>query len=177
MAKGYGMPERRVGEEMIAVIVDALIELPEGSQIKYEIDEERGVLRVDRILPSPVVYPANYGYIPETLAEDGDALDILVLGPARFQPTCIVPARVIGALDMTDDKGKDIKILSVCAVDPYQQHIQSLADIASHTLRAISHFFAVYKELEGRKVEVRGWADKDVAVDAIVRAREAFRAR
>src|SRR5690606_32243892 len=69
MAKGYGTPERRVGEEMIAVIVDALIELPEGSQIKYEIDEERGVLRVDRILPSPVVYPANYGYIPETLAE------------------------------------------------------------------------------------------------------------
>jgi len=158
------------------VIVDALIELPEGSQIKYEIDE-KGVLRVDRILPSPVVYPANYGFIPETLAEDGDALDILVLGPARFQPTCVVPARVIGALDMTDDKGDDVKILSVCAVDPYQQHIQTLEDIATHTLRAISHFFAVYKELEGRKVEVRGWMGKEAACEAIRRAQEAYRSR
>lgn len=159
------------------MIVDALIELPEGSQIKYEIDEERGILRVDRILPSPVVYPANYGYIPETLAEDGDSLDILVLGPARFHPTCVVPSRVIGALDMSDDKGEDIKILSVCAVDPYQQHIQSLKDIATHTLRAISHFFAVYKELEGRKVEVRGWMEKEAACEAIARAQEAYRAR
>jgi Inorganic pyrophosphatase len=159
------------------VIVDALIELPEGSRIKYEIDQVRGILRVDRILPSPVVYPANYGYIPETLAEDGDALDILVLGPDRFLPTCVVPARVIGALDMTDDKGRDVKILSVCAVDPYQQHIQSLSDVASHTLRAISHFFSVYKELEGLKVEVKGWMEKEEACETIAQAREAYRSR
>lgn len=159
------------------MIVDALIELPEGSRIKYEIDEEKGVLRVDRILPSPVVYPANYGYIPETLAEDGDALDILVLGPNQFLPTSVVPARVIGALDMTDDKGNDVKILSVCAVDPYQQHIQGLSDIATHTLRAISHFFAVYKELEGLKVDVRGWMEKERAYETIARALEAYRAR
>lgn len=159
------------------MIVDALIELPEGSRIKYEIDEEKGVLRVDRILPSPVVYPANYGYIPETLAEDGDSLDILVLGPDRYLPTSVVPARVIGALDMTDDKGNDVKILSVCAVDPYQKHINGLEDIATHTLRAISHFFAVYKELEGLKVDVRGWKDKEWAIEAIVRAQEAYRSR
>ena len=124
-----------------------------------------------------MVYPANYGYIPETLAEDGDALDILVLGPNQFLPTSVVPARVIGALDMTDDKGNDVKILSVCAVDPYQQHIQGLADIATHTLRAISHFFAVYKELEGLEVDVRGWMEKEQAYETIARARDAYRSR
>lgn len=156
------------------MIVDAVIEIPLGSQTKYEFDEESGMLRLNRVMPSPVVYPANYGYLANTLADDGDALDILVLSNHAYLPNCLVPARVIGILDMTDDKGRDMKVLSVCAVDPYQRQITALSDIPRHTLKAISHFFSVYKELEGRTVEVGEWLGKEAAIEEIALSRQRF---
>lgn len=156
--------------------VDVLIEIPKGSRNKYEFDKVRGVFRLDRMLFSSMHYPSDYGFIVDTLAEDGDALDALVLIGEPTFPGCHIPARPIGLFRMRDEKGLDHKILCVPLNDPQWNHIRKLADVPPHLLIEIEHFFDVYKELEKKKTAVEGWEDAEIALQVIIAARERYRA-
>ncbi|MBX6394757.1 MAG: inorganic diphosphatase [Alicyclobacillaceae bacterium] len=156
------------------LVVDAFIEIPTGSQNKYEYDKEKGVFRLDRVLYSPMHYPTEYGYIQETLAEDGDPLDILVLTTFPTFPGCVIETRVVGVLLMTDDKGKDEKLLGVPTEDPRWKHVQSLSDVPPHILDEIAHFFATYKHLEGKAVTVEGWKGVEEAAKLLEDARRRY---
>ncbi|MCS1350951.1 inorganic diphosphatase [Mechercharimyces sp. CAU 1602] len=145
------------------LIVDAIIEIPTGSQNKYEYDSEIGAFRLDRVLYSPMHYPTEYGHLHHTLAEDGDELDVLVLTSFPTFPGCVISSRVIGVLMMSDDKGKDEKLLAVPVDDPRWQGVHSLQDVAPHILKEIEHFFTVYKDLENKQTIIEGWEDSDVA--------------
>ena len=140
-------------------VVMAFIEIPRGSRNKYEYDESTGRFLLDRVLYSSVHYPTDYGYVPETLAEDGDPLDVLVLVQEPTFPGCHIEARILGGLDMHDEKGSDFKVLAVPTGDPRFDHVQSLADLGEHWLREIETFFATYKQLEPKQTEVLGWHD------------------
>ncbi|KFZ39585.1 MULTISPECIES: inorganic diphosphatase [Thermoactinomyces] len=145
------------------LVVDAFIEIPTGSQNKYEYDKELGVFRLDRVLYSPMHYPTEYGYLENTLAEDGDPLDILVLTSFPTFPGCVISSRVIGVLLMSDDKGPDEKLLAVPVDDPRFDKVNSLEDVAPHVLKEIEHFFQVYKDLENKETKIEGWKDADFA--------------
>ena len=154
--------------------IEVLVEVPMGSRNKYEYDKDRKVFVLDRMLFSAVRYPGDYGYLPDTLARDGDALDALViLGEPTF-PGCMIPARVVGMLDMTDDKGPDEKILCVPDSDPRWQHVQQLEHVPQHMLDEIAHFFGIYKDLEQKKVEVHGWRDRATAFEVVADSRERY---
>ncbi len=140
-----------------AFILDAHIEIPAGSQNKYEFDKEAGVYRLDRVLYSPFHYPTEYGYLENTLAEDGDPLDILVLTTLPTFPGCVIESRVIGVLLMSDDKGQDEKLLGVPTKDPRFKDVHTLDDIPAHKLKEIAHFFQVYKDLENKVTKIEGW--------------------
>lgn len=144
---------------MSNLVVDAWIEIPAGSQNKYEYDEKKGAYVLDRVLYSPMHYPTEYGYLKNTLALDGDPLDILVLSTFPTFPGCVIESRVIGVLIMSDDKGQDEKLLAVPTQDPRWKEVQSLEDIPQHILKEISHFFQVYKDLENKKTVIEGWKD------------------
>jgi inorganic pyrophosphatase len=135
----------------------AFIEIPQGSRNKYEYDPKTGRIRLDRVLYSSVHYPADYGFVLDTLAPDGDPLDILVIVQEPTFPGCIVPARPVGGLDMTDEKGKDFKILAVPVGDPRFDHVVELTDLGEHWPKEIETFFATYKLLEQKWSEVEGW--------------------
>src|SRR5712664_598748 len=130
----------------------AVIEIPKGSKVKYELDKDTGLLRVDRILHSAVHYPANYGFLPQTYCEDGDALDVLVLGQEEVTPLCILRARAIGVMTMTDDKGRDDKIIAVHVDDPEYEHYHDISELPPHRLKELERFFLDYKvlDLQGR---------------------------
>ena len=152
----------------------AFIEIPRGSRNKYELDHETGQLRLDRVLYSSVHYPADYGFIPGTLAPDGDPLDILVLVQEPTFPGCLVPARAIGGLDMHDEKGSDFKIVAVPVGDPRYAHVHDLSHAGEHWAREIETFFATYKLLEGKTTEVLGWHDTEEACRVIEECRERY---
>ncbi|HLT59175.1 MAG: inorganic diphosphatase [Limnochordales bacterium] len=152
-----------------------MVEIPRGSRNKYEYDKELGRFVLDRMLFSAVHYPADYGFIPDTLAEDGDALDALVLvGEATF-PGCVIRARPIGVFEMWDEKGPDEKILAVPISDPQWNWVKDLSDVPPHLLREITHFFQVYKDLEDKKTRVGGWKDREVAWQVIADAKDRYR--
>ena len=132
----------------------AVIEIPKGSKVKYELDKETGLLRVDRILHSAVHYPANYGFLPQTYCEDGDPLDVLVLGQEPVVPLCVLRARAIGVLSMSDDKGRDDKIIAVHVDDPEYEHYRDIAELPPHRLKELERFFLDYKVLEHKAVSV-----------------------
>ena len=134
------------------------------------------LFRLDRPLYASVHYPGDYGFIPGTLAHDGDPLDILVLTHEPTFPGCLVESRPIGMLDMLDQKVPDEKVLAVAVSSPTHTQIKQHTDLAPHALREIEHFFAIYKELEGKRVEVRGWRSVEEAQAAIRQAQERFRA-
>ncbi len=144
---------------MADLVVDALIEIPTGSRNKYEYDKDKKAYVLDRTLYSPMYYPAEYGYLDGTLALDGDPLDILVLTTFPTFPGCVIESRVIGVLVMSDDKGQDEKLLAVPVKDPRWNEVKSLEDLPQHTLKEISHFFTVYKDLENKKTAIEGWKD------------------
>ncbi len=145
-------------------VVEAIVEIPMGTKNKYEIDKQRNRIKLDRVLYSEMTYPAEYGYIEFTLAEDNDPLDILILASTKTFPGCIVDARVIGYLDMLDNEEKDQKIIAVMDKDPRFEHIQSMADVPTHMLREIKHFFKTYKDLQQNKiVEVHEFYDHEEA--------------
>ncbi len=145
------------------LVVDAFIEIPTGSQNKYEFDKEKGAFILDRVLFGSMRYPAEYGYLENTLALDGDPLDILVLVTNPTFPGCVISSRVIGYMEMIDNGEHDEKLLAVPTEDPRWNHVNSLEDIAPHTLKEIENFFLRYKDLENKKVEVTGWKDAAAA--------------
>ena len=156
-------------------VVNAVVEIPYGSRIKYEIDHITSLVKVDRVLYSPIHYPAEYGFIPHTLAPDGDPCDILVLIVGSTYPGVVIEARPIGILRMADDKGQDDKILSVAATDPNYMHVNSLADLPPHLLREVEHFFQTYKNLESKDVISGGWQGKAEALEFIEECTKAYR--
>jgi inorganic pyrophosphatase len=135
----------------------AVVEIPRGSRNKYEWDAVAGRLRLDRVLYSPLHYPADYGFIQDTLAEDGDHLDALIFTYEPTFPGCLVEVRPIGVLSMRDEKGVDQKILAVPVGDPRFAGVADLDDVPPHFLREVEHFFTVYKTLEEKAVEIYGW--------------------
>ena len=154
---GAGAPE----------VVNAVVEIPKGSRNKYEVDKTTGFIRLDRYLYSSSHYPGDYGFIPRTHAEDGDALDILVMVNAPTFSGCLIETRVIGLFKMTDGGDPDYKILGVPHTDPLFDEVQRLRDVPKHFLREVEHFFGTYKQLEGKQVETLGWSGRDEAIAAI----------
>lgn len=143
--------------------VNVIVEIPKGSTNKYEIEHDTGLVRLDRVLYSPLFYPCDYGFIPETMYSDGDPLDALVLLTHPTFPGCIVDAKPIGVLGMRDEKGRDDKIVCVATKDPRFSDMEELTDLSEHVRREIVHFFEVYKQLEEKSVEILGWDTKDEA--------------
>ena len=148
-------------------VVTAIIEIPAQSKQKYEIDKDTGMLLYDRVMSSSVLYPVNYGFIPKTYCDDGDALDIMVLGQLPAQPLCLMNARVIGGLKMIDGGEEDDKILAVHVDDPQFKHITSIDQANPHTIKEIEQFFRSYKALEKKVVELGGWVKADEAIEIV----------
>jgi len=148
-------------------IVQAIIEIPAGSRAKYELDKDSGLLRLDRVLYSSVHYPTNYGFIPQTLGDDHDPLDILVISQIEVQPLCIVRAKVIGVMRMVDSGEGDDKILAVAADDVSINHINSIRELPDHFHSELRHFFEEYKTLENKTVLVEDFQDENLAKEII----------
>ena len=146
---------------------DVLIEIPKGSRNKYEYDFKLKKLRYDRMIFSSMMYPADYGFIPETLALDSDPLDVLVLVTEPTFPGCVMEVKPIGGFHMADEKGPDEKIICVPVSDPIWNRLNDLSDVNGHLIKEIEHFFKVYKDLEQKKVDVEGWGDVKEAQDII----------
>lgn len=155
--------------------VNVVIEIPSGSKCKYELDKVAGIIRVDRIIASAVYYPGNYGFIPQTLAEDGDPIDALVLSQISFHPGIIVRSRPIGVMRMTDSGEPDDKILCVPMHDPHYSQIQSVTDLPQPMLAEIQEFFRVYKNLEEKQVVIQGVEPLEKAIDLITGAIDSYR--
>lgn len=152
----------------------AVIEIPKGSNIKYELDKGTGLLKVDRMLYSAVYYPANYGFIPQTFAEDDDPLDVLVMCQEPVAPLTLVNARAIGLMTMVDAGKKDHKILAVAASDPEYCHVERFEELPAHRLAMVRRFFQDYKMLEGKTVEVDEFHPAEDAIPIIERALEEY---
>ncbi|MDQ0177844.1 inorganic diphosphatase [Bacillus chungangensis] len=155
-------------------VVEAFIEIPTGSQNKYEFDEERKVFKLDRVLFSPMFYPAEYGFIENTLALDGDALDILVLVSNPTFPGCIIDTRVIGFLNMIDSGEEDAKLIGVPVEDPRFDEIKTLEDLPQHRLKEIAHFFERYKDLQGKKTEIGKWEGAEAAAALVEECKKRY---
>jgi len=155
-------------------VINAVIEIPHEGINKYEYDKELQVFRLDRNLYSPVHYPGDYGFVPSTLAEDGDPLDVLVLVDAPSFPGCIMSVRPIGLLEMLDQGIADEKVLCVGKNNPRYKDVANFSEIYPHMLKEITHFFAIYKDLEGKRVEVKGWRDAAFAREKVVEAQKHF---
>lgn len=159
-------------------IVHAIIEIPKGSHNKYEFDQSQGVFVLDRVLYSPFHYPLDYGFIPETHSEDGDHLDIMVLGSDPVFTGCLVEVRPVGLLKMVDSGDRDFKIIGVQEKNPRFAKIRDIKDIESfndHLLREVSHFFKVYKDLQGKKVDIMGWEGAKHAEKEILNAHKSYK--
>lgn len=150
-----------------ASTIEAVIEIPAGARNKYEYDAERGIFRLDRVLYSSVHYPTDYGFIPNTLSEDGDHLDILVIVEEPTFPGCHIPVRPIGVLNMVDVNGEDQKILAVPVGDPRYAEVLDIDDLSPHWLREIENFFATYKTLENVETTMQGWGHAARAMEVI----------
>ncbi len=157
-------------------VLNAIVEIPKGRRNKFEIDKQTGMIRLDRYLYSSAMYPGDYGFIPRTLAEDGDPLDILVqVNEATFSG-CLIEARVVGLFRMKDRGVNDFKVLAVPHTDPMFAHFQDLHDVPRHFLREVEHFFLTYKQLEGATIESGGWVDRAEATAELTRSVERFEA-
>lgn len=162
-------PGERLPQEFVAVI-----EIPTGSSVKYELDKQTGLLKLDRILYSAVHYPANYGFIPQTLAEDGDAIDVLVLCQERVAPLTLVQGRAIGLMTMVDSGKRDHKILAVALDDPEYQSYTQASELPTHRLATLRRFFQDYKILEQKTVEVDEFQPAEAALPIIEEALERY---
>lgn len=159
--------------------INALIEIPNGSSIKYEIDKDSGAVVVDRMLYSAMYYPANYGFVPNTLADDGDPADILVLNDAPIQAGCVIACRLIGILVMEDEAGMDEKLLAlpISKIDPTYDNIKNINDVPKALLDKIKNFFETYKMLEPNKwVKVKDFQDKQAAQNMLEKAIKNYKA-
>jgi inorganic pyrophosphatase len=159
----------------------AIIEIPKGSKVKYELDKRTGLLWLDRVLHSAVHYPANYGFLPRTFCDDGDPLDVLVLGQEPVVPLCVLRARAVGVMGMRDEKGQDDKIIAVHVDDPEFSHYTDISELPPHRLKELERFFLDYKVLEQKVVNVeslQGPAEAERVIHAAVALyRETFPSR
>ncbi|MCP1216205.1 inorganic diphosphatase [Acetobacter orientalis] len=156
--------------------INVVIEIPQGSSVKYEVDKDSGAIFVDRFLFTPMAYPTAYGFIPGTLAADGDPTDALVLTPSNVVPGSVIRSRPIGVLKMEDESGQDEKIICVPhdKIHPQFSKVESISDLPEITVKAIEHFFTRYKDLEpGKWVKVTGWGSREEAADFIRQGVEA----
>lgn len=151
-----------------------VVEIPKDSRNKYEYDAEHGVFKLDRVLSSPLHYVAEYGFIPRTLAGDGDPADVLAPMEEHTFPGCVIDVRPVGILRMEDEKGEDFKILAVPTGDRRYADVQSLSDITKHLLLEIEHFFGVYKELDGLYPSIKGWGDENEAKEYLAKCHENY---
>lgn len=154
-----------MGENFVEIIV----EIPKGSQNKYVWDKHKRRVRLDRVLHSSIHYPSDYGFIVDTIAPDGRPVDVLILVTNPTFPGCSIQGKVIGCLKTRDEKGEDVKIIAVPVHDPRVRQIDSLEEVPEHVLKEIEYFFAAYKHLEGKPVEVEGWGDTDEAMAILKR--------
>jgi inorganic pyrophosphatase len=158
-------------------VIDVIVEIPAGSRNKYEYDHDRHVIRLDRRLFTATAYPTDYGFVPDTLALDGDPLDAMVLLADPTFPGCLVRARVLGVFWMQDEKGPDAKLLGVLEHDPNWDHVRDLDGLPAHLLAEIEHFFTIYKELEpGKTTEIGGFEGSAAALAELRACRERFNA-
>ncbi|MEZ5476168.1 MAG: inorganic diphosphatase [Thiolinea sp.] len=160
--------------------VNVIIEIPaHASPVKYEVDKDSGALLVDRFMSAPMFYPANYGFVPHTLSDDGDPVDVLVVTPVPLVHGCVIPARPVGILKMSDEAGEDAKIVAVPAgkLSPEYKDITSYQQLPALLIEQIKHFFERYKELEpGKWVKVDGWGDADEAKQEIMASIKRYQA-
>jgi inorganic pyrophosphatase len=157
------------------VCFDCVVEIPKGSRNKYEYDHVRDVIKLDRFLFSSVVYPTDYGFIPDTLSLDGDPLDVMVCVSEPTFPGCLIVVKPIALLRMEDDAGLDDKVLAVPLTDPGWNRLQGLDEVPDQLQNEITHFFKVYKQLENKKVEVEGWFSREDAIGEIEASRARFK--
>jgi len=179
-----GLPRGRARRDELSAVgtgsetLNCVVEIPKGSRNKYEYDPELGGIKLDRFVSASVVYPTDYGYLPDTLSPDGDPLDVLVCVSEPTFPGCIVPSKPIGLFKMSDEKGPDDHVLCVPCSDPGWNRCESIEDLPQQLRAEIGHFFAVYKDLDADKhSEVNGWDDLDAALETIEKARQAFRSK
>jgi inorganic pyrophosphatase len=154
--------------------INVVVEIPEKSRNKYEYDKGLDIFRLDRALHSPIHYPGDYGFVPQTLALDGDPLDVLILVIEPTFPGCLVVARPIGLLKMIDDGKEDDKVLAVPVGEPSFEGVHNHSQMFPHQMRKISHFFATYKALEGKQTQVNGWEDAAAARRIIIESHQRF---
>ena len=157
--------------------VTAIIEIPRGSRNKYELDKDSGLMKLDRVLYSAVHYPGDYGFIPRTLHEDNDPMDILVRINEPTFPGCQIECRPIGVLRMLDLGEPDDKILAVPATDPFHSEYFDIADLPQHYLKEIEHFFHIYKDLEGKRMQTIGWYKSEEAIKVIAESIARYEAK
>jgi len=156
-------------------IIHAVVEIPRGSRNKYELHKETGAIKLDRVLYSAVHYPGDYGLIPQTYYDDGDPLDVLVMTNSPTFPGCIVEVRPIGIFRMLDKGEMDDKILAVLNADPFFADYHDYTDVPAHYLKEVTHFFSVYKDLEGVRTQAMGWQNAAAAKERIRHAMELYR--
>ncbi|MDQ2657950.1 MAG: inorganic diphosphatase [Bacteroidota bacterium] len=155
--------------------INGIIEIPRGSRAKYEIDKESGLIKLDRVIYASMYYPLNYGFIPQTLGEDGDPLDIVVLTQVSVVPLCLIPSKVIGVMQMIDRGEADEKIIAVAEQDPSVSHIDNVKDLPAHLISELRHFFENYKTLENKKVVINEFLPKEQAYEVIEKSVDLYR--
>ena len=153
--------------ERAPTVVNAVIEIPKGGSNKVEYNAQADAFVLNRVLFSPLYYPYEYGWIIGSLSGDGDPTDILVLSTFPTFPGCVLPARIVGALRTSDERGVDLKVLAVCDVDPRYEEMQELEHVPDHIRQEIVQFFKTYKQLENKAVEVEGWIDRQAALEEV----------
>jgi len=154
--------------------MNVIVEIPKGSKNKYEIDKETGLIALDRVMHTSQDMPFDYGFVPQTLWEDGDPLDVVILTTHPLHPGILVKVRAVGMMDMVDDGESDVKIIAVPVKDPRFAEIQDLSDVNKHTLKEMEHYFTTYKKLQNKEVVIKGFGDKKAAMDAFTKAVSAF---
>ena len=169
----YMMIPPGTGEPSVA---NMIVEIPKGRRTKFEVCKQTGLIKMDRYLYSSTMYPGDYGFVPQTLAEDGDPSDVLVMVNEPTFSGCLIEARVVGIFKMRDKGFNDFKLLAVPHKDPLFGHIKKLEDVPAHFLREVEHFFSTYKQLEGVTIEPLGWADHEAGAVEVRASIDRFRA-
>lgn len=155
--------------------MNVIVEIPKGSKNKYEIDKETGLIALDRVMHTSQDMPFDYGFVPQTLWEDGDPLDVVILTTHPLHPGILAKVRPVGMMDMVDDGESDVKIIAVPVKDPRWNDVKDLGDINPHTLKEMEHYFTTYKKLQNKEVLIKGFGDKQAAMDAFSKATHAFK--